>query len=167
MSENSIELLGQKFSYPATWQGAFSVLVVSASLTVAAVMLSPEQIESLGVAFGTESDQRLESELFAINEKLSQENASLKDDLLKLTDTSNIPERKKRAIVSKVENSEKELSAAYANVIEIQSERRDMISAAIPASTLQQKKVLSLEEAKVMQNIDLLKQQQELQLKRY
>ncbi len=28
MDNNTIEILGQKFSYPTTWQGAFSVLVI-------------------------------------------------------------------------------------------------------------------------------------------
>lgn len=167
MSEHSIEFLGQKFSYPTTWQGAFSVLVVCGCITVAAVMLSPEQIESLGVAFGNDSSEQLESELFAINEKLSSENASLKDDLLKLSEAANISEREKRKIVSKVETSEKELTAAYSNVIDMQSERKAMISAAIPASSTEQKKLLSIEEAKVAKQIDLLKQQQEIQTLRY
>ena len=122
---------------------------------------------SLGAAFGRESSERLESELFSINEKLSSENASLKNDLLKLTDTANIPEREKRKIVSQVETSEKELTAAYANVIEMQSERKTMLSEAIPASSLEQKKLLSIEEAKVAKQINLLKQQQEIQKIRY
>ncbi|MFT6423097.1 MAG: hypothetical protein ACJA2K_001839 [Thalassolituus sp.] len=130
-------------------------------------MLSPEQIDSLGAAFGRESSERLESELFSINEKLSSENATLKNDLLKLTDTANIPEREKRKIVSQVETSEKELTAAYANVIEMQSERKTMLSEAIPASSLEQKKLLSIEEAKVAKQINLLKQQQEIQKIRY
>ncbi|MEQ3763103.1 MAG: hypothetical protein ABNH15_08590 [Alcanivorax sp.] len=167
MPEHSIELLGQKFSYPTTWQGSFSVLVVCGCITVATVMLSPEQIDSLGAAFGRESSERLESELFSINEKLSSENATLKNDLLKLTDTANIPEREKRKIVSQVETSEKELTAAYANVIEMQSERKTMLSEAIPASSLEQKKLLSIEEAKVAKQINLLKQQQEIQKIRY
>jgi hypothetical protein len=130
-------------------------------------MLSPEQIDSLGAAFGRESSERLESELFSINEKLSSENATLKNDLLKLTDTANIPEREKRKIVSQVETSEKEFTAAYANVIEMQSERKTMLSEAIPASSLEQKKLLSIEEAKVAKQINLLKQQQEIQKIRY
>jgi hypothetical protein len=130
-------------------------------------MLSPEQIDSLGAAFGRESSERLESELFSINEKLSSENATLKNDLLKLTDIANIPEREKRKIVSQVETSEKELTAAYANVIEMQSERKTMLSEAIPASSLEQKKLLSIEEAKVAKQINLLKQQQEIQKIRY
>ena len=69
--------------------------------------------------------------------------------------------------MSQVETSEKELTAAYANVIEMQSERKTMLSAAIPASSLEQKKLLSIEEAKVAKQINLLKQQQEIQKIRY
>jgi len=49
MSENSMEILGQKFSYPSTWHGAFSVLIICVSATTLAITLSPEQIESLGM----------------------------------------------------------------------------------------------------------------------
>tara|TARA_B110000503_G_scaffold31602_1_gene51099 strand:- start:1249 stop:1494 length:246 start_codon:yes stop_codon:yes gene_type:complete len=79
MSENSIEILGQKFSYPSTWQGAFSVLIICVSVTTLAITLLPEQIESLGIALGTELDKQFESDLVGINEKLSKENSSLKE----------------------------------------------------------------------------------------
>ena len=163
MSEHSIELLGQKFSYPTTWQGAFSVLVVCASITILVATLSPEQIKSIGIALGTESDREFESELVAINEKLSEENASLKEDIFRLTETTNISEPEKQKIVAKVEESEKELSKVYANVISRQLERKEMISAAIPNSNQQQQRVLSLEEARLVQQIGQLQQQQQQQ----
>ena len=160
MPEHSIEFLGQKFSYPATWQGAFSVLVVSASITILAITLSPEQIDSFGAALGTESNKQFESELVDINEKLSKENASLKEDVLRLTASANIPEPEKEKIVSKVKASEKLINDAYVGVINSQLERKEVISAAIANSTQQQQRILGLEEARIAQQIDQLQLQQ-------
>lgn len=166
MSEHSIELLGQKFSYPTTWQGASSILVVCASLTVFAMNLSPEQAEIIRLAFGSESDKQFESGLVEINEKISNENAFLKAQVLELTEAANIPEAQRREIVSKVEEAEKEISDAYANIIDMQVERQKTLRAAIPISTQQQQQVLTIEQARIVQQIGQLQQQQQTQLQR-
>ncbi|MBJ7536270.1 hypothetical protein [Marinomonas transparens] len=162
MTEHSIEFLGQKFSYPSTWQGAFSILVVCASATILAVTLSPEQIESIGVAFGTESDKQFNDELIIIQEKLSQENAVLKAEISRLTQVANIPVSEKQAIALKIEASEKAIGDAYSKAIETQMERQETISTVVPSSNLQQR-VISFEKAQLEQQIGWLQQQQQQQ----
>ncbi len=166
MAEHSIEFLGQKFSYPTTWQGVSAVFVVCAAITTLAIMLSPEQIESIGIALGTDSERQFESELVAINEKLSEENANLKDQVFRLTEAANIPESEKREIVSQVTESENAISQAYTQAIEKQQVRKDMISAAIPRLTQEQQMALSVEEARLTQQIDKLQYQREIQQQR-
>lgn len=163
MSEYSIEILGQKFSYPSTWQGTFSVLIVCVSIASISITLSPEQIKSFGVALGTEYDQQFEKELVGINEKLNSEISSLKEDLLRLARTEIITEPEKIEIVSKVEASEKAINDAYADAIESQVERREIISSAIPSSNQQQQRILSIEEARIVQQIGQLQLQQQQQ----
>lgn len=162
MSEHSIEFLGQKFSYPSTWQGAFSVLVICSSLTVIAVMLSPEQVNAYGSLVGSES----EKSVLSLTEKLSQENISLRADILQLADSSDLPDEQKQEIVLKVESSAKEIDETYTEVIEKQLEKSEAISLAIPKSHWQQQQMLSVEQARLIQLTGQLQQQQQQQKQR-
>jgi len=166
MSEHSIEFLGQKFSYPTTWQGAFSILVVSASISFLAYALSPEQIKSYGGLISSETAKIFEGDLVQINKKLSDDVSFLKAEVLRLTEAADIPEPKKEEIVSKVKTSDKELNDVFAAAIEKQIERKDYISAAIPKSGGQQQRILTMEEQRLIQQIGQLQQQQQQQQQR-
>ncbi|MFC1824386.1 hypothetical protein ACFL9T_16885 [Thermodesulfobacteriota bacterium] len=166
MPEHSIEFLGQKFSYPTTWQGSFSVLIVCISISFIAFTLSPEQIKSYSAWFGSESDKKFEGDLVSINQKLSDDVSSLKAEVLRLTKAADIPEPKKKEIVKKIEASDKKLNDAFAAIIEKQIERKDSISAAIPRSGQQQQRILTIEKARLDKQIGELQQQQQQQQKR-
>ncbi|HCM1282890.1 TPA: hypothetical protein N2899_002258 [Vibrio parahaemolyticus] len=44
---SSIEILGQKFSYPTTWKGVCSIAVVGATICYIAYQMTPERIRAL------------------------------------------------------------------------------------------------------------------------
>lgn len=163
MSEHSIEFLGQKFSYPNTWQGAFSVLIISVSISFLAFRLTPEQISSYGGLFNPEESKKFESDLVSLNKKLSNELSTLKSEFFQLTKLENIPTFKKQEIASIVEESDKRLNAVYETTINNHIKRKNSIKASQPKLDVQELRVFTQEEARISKQIGLLQQQQQQQ----
>ena len=119
------------------------MLVIFACISIVTVTLSPEQIQSFADVLGAEPNKEFANEMIELTDSLSKENASLKEDIR--------------------EKSENDLREAYNSVIEKQLERTERISLAIPTSNQQQQTVLTIEEARLRQQIGQLQQQQQQQ----
>ncbi|GAB1259273.1 hypothetical protein NBRC116494_37760 [Aurantivibrio plasticivorans] len=159
MSEHSIEFLGQKFSYPSTWQGAFSVFVVCTAITTTAITLSPEQVNAIGSLIGNDSEETVVS----LTDKLSKENLELRKQVLWLAETPDISREERQEVVSKVKDSAEEIDQTYAAVIDKQIEKSQAISTALPNTSGQQQQVLSAQQARIIQLTGQLQQQQQMQ----
>lgn len=119
MQENSVEFLGQKFSYPSTWPGAFSVLVVCASITTTIIALSPEQIDSFSVALGMESDKKIEKNYLELNKKLIEEFSSLKKEVKEIVLKGDVSDEGRDRLLTNIEESDKSLDNVFTeNILE-------------------------------------------------
>jgi len=161
MSEHSIEVLGQKFSYPSTWHGTVSILIVCASISFIAYALEPEQINSYGGWFGSESDKKIEEGLVDLNKKQSEQIVTLKAEVSRLTTIANLAEDDKNKITTKLEAADKEINDAYNNLIGKQTERKDKLNTIINSSGQQQRQILNIEQGRISQQIKQFQQQQE------
>lgn len=92
MSEENynIEILGQKLSYPTTWQGAAAVLILCIALTAIAYIAkgwaTPEVISGLaGLNTTTKQQEGINNSLLDNINKLSVKVASLELNLIKAT----------------------------------------------------------------------------------
>lgn len=159
MTNYSIEFLGQKFSYPTTWQGAFSVLVVCASLSFLVYKLSPEQIDSIGTLLGRTSDQQFENNLVEVNQKLKAHNKELQAQVTKLSQMADISAQEKKKITSTLAVNDKQVKEAYRMLIQEQTARKAAI-AALQSSNPKHQQFLNLEQAKLSERISKLKLQQ-------
>lgn len=161
MPEHSIELLGQKFSYPSTWQGAFSVLVVCAAISFIASTLEPDQIDSYRSLFDTQSSKQVEDSLVNLNEKLNDQIISLKTDVLRLTEAANLANSEKEEIVSKVHSADREIKEAYSGLIQNQTDRKNRIDEIISSADKQQQTILNSEKVRLLNQIDRYQRQQQ------
>lgn len=139
------------------------MLVIFTCISIVTVTLSPEQIQSFADVLGAEPNKEFANEMIELTDSLSKENASLKEDIRRLTESASLSETEKDEIVSKPKKSENDLREAYNSVIEKQLERTERISLAIPTSNQQQQTVLTIEEARLRQQIGQLQQQQQQQ----
>jgi len=61
MSEHSIDILGQKFSYPSTWQGVVAVLVICCAVVALAYIFDGERIRAVGDAVAVANRDALDA----------------------------------------------------------------------------------------------------------
>lgn len=90
MSDNDLEILGQKFSYPSTWQGSVTVLGICFCISFLAVTLDDTTIESYAqLVHGVASHEAYEQSLQTIDE-LVAENEKMRSLVIKLGNASNL-----------------------------------------------------------------------------
>jgi len=110
-SAPSIEVLGQKFSYPKTWQGTASVFFICITLAFFAWTLEPEQINSYKGIFASEADKQVEDRLVTLNKKLNTQVISLQEQVIDLSHKANLNKEDKEKLMSKVNNANKEIGS--------------------------------------------------------
>jgi hypothetical protein len=83
MGEYSIEILGQKFSYPTTWQGTASILVVCLALVAIAFIFDGERIKAIGDVIDSASKATIDDALQKANTTITNQ----ANEISQLTET--------------------------------------------------------------------------------
>ena len=167
MTDNSIEILGQKFSYPDNKYGALSVFFICASISFIAWTLEPNQINAYANNFGTMKEKQAEADLVSLNNELNKEVNYLRVEVLRLAaNNKNVNEDEKKNIVKKIDANQKIIDSKYSNLIKTQNERQEQLDKIISISNQQQQQPLLIEKARLQQQTGLFVQQQQLQQQR-
>lgn len=162
MADNSIEVLGQKFSYPTTWQGAISILVVCLCISFLAYTLDPDKIDSYAGWRGPQSDKSLETGLIKTNKTLNAEVVSLREQILSLADKVSLDDQEKKEIIKKLDLGQEEISKSYSGLIEAQEDRKIELRKITPISQEHQQ-ILSEEQDWLDHQIEQIQVQEQLQ----
>ena len=160
--ENSIEILGQKFSYPSTWQGTASILIVGATICFIAWTLEPQQINAY-VNGISPSNKETESKLVAVNKSLTDEVVNLRKQVLDLAEKSSLDDVSKKDLLSKVEGGKEAIDLKFGELINAQQKRANLVGGQISSSNQQQQQMLSAEAARLNQQLGQFQQQQQQQ----
>lgn len=103
MSEHSIELLGQKFSYPTTWQGTLSVMAVSAAIAFLGYTLDADQIRSYQGLFAGKTEQAYQESLDTVA-TLNQQIESMQGTILELSAKASLNGEEKKQVYQVLES---------------------------------------------------------------
>lgn len=164
--DNTIEILGQKFSYPTTWQGTTAIFFVCLCVSFLAWTLEPSQISAYVNGLSPQDNKITEEKLISVNEKLDKEVISLRAEVLRLTKLTTLDEADKKKIIKKVDAGKKAISNKYNELIAVQEVQRDKLGTIISnTGSNQQQQVLSVERDRLIRNIDQYQQQQAQQQK--
>lgn len=103
MPEHHIEILGQKFSYPSTWQGAFSILIVCTCIGFLGYTLDSDEITSYSKLFSKEKSEGAYNESLATIAELNSQIGGMQKTIHNLTSKANLAEKEKTKVYAKLE----------------------------------------------------------------
>lgn len=168
MAEGTIEILGQKFCYPTTWQGALAVVAVTLCIGFLGYTLDANQIQSYSSLFNGKSEEAYNESLDTIS-KLNQQIEGMQDTITDLTSKANLAEARKKQVYARLEQERKAREAALKNLSSLQQQRQVELGAASSALSEQEEKkrkeYLSYQQQKIQRQLGNIQQQQQQQLK--
>ncbi len=121
-SDNSIEILGQKFSYPDTWQGTAAILCVCICVAFLAYTLTPAQIDALAGVTRAD-DKKVEAKLTEINKKLLEENNYLKEQIAQVVENPEVDSDKLRELSSWIDDRHGNLNTDFEELVTVAEAR--------------------------------------------
>ena len=123
MSDNTIEVLGQKLSYPTTWQGTAAVLIVCVCMAFLAYTLTPSQIDSYANLLEGKTEQKINDELLNTNNQLNTQIEELQSQVLQLSEHAQIEKKEKQKIAKNLETLRHNREQSYTKLAELQEEQ--------------------------------------------
>ncbi len=167
MSDNSIEILGQKIGYPTTWQGTFSVLIICGCISFLGYTLDPSDIDSYSALFSGTSEQAYNESLTTIS-KLNSDIEEMQITINELTEKANLAEAEKLAVFNKLEEDRKSREEALVTLNNLQNARvaelNQVQRSLPPQQQQQQQQYLILQGQQIQQQLGNVQQQQQLRI---
>ncbi len=168
MPDNTIELMGQKLSYPTTWQGAFTVTMICFCITFLGYTLDANQIKSYSGLFSCSSEEAYNESLSTIA-KLNSNIGGMQLTINALTQKANLAENEKTEMFSKLETDRKSRELAIEALSNLQAARVAELAKTQDKLPLQQQQqqqqYLSLQAQQIQQQLGNVQQQQQQQLR--
>lgn len=167
MMDNTIEIMGQKFSYPSTWQGATSVFVVCSCIAFLAWTLEASEIDSYQGLFNGASEQAYNESLSTISE-LNAQIEGMQLTINDLSEKANLVEEEKEAVLARLETERQSRERALVSLSHLQAARVSDLNRnqkQLPVQQQQQQQqYLSLQDQQIQQQLGNIQQQQQQQL---
>lgn len=160
MAENSIEILGQKISYPSTWQGTTAVFSVCLCIGFLGWTLEGDQINAFGKVFNGHSEQAYNQSLQTI-EKQNKMISSMQVTIDKLTSKAKISQEEKNKITERLKANIKDIESSLQSLSQIQQNKKSEFKTKDNDLTPYQKDYLLKQEQQIQQQIQQLQQQQQ------
>jgi len=168
MSDNTIEILGQKFSYPTTWQGTSSVLIICLCVSFLGYTLDAKQIDSYSNLLNGTTERAFNESLETIA-KLNSDIEGMQSTINQLTEKANLADEEKQEVYSKLEAERQSREKALVNLNNLQSARVSELNTAYqnlsPQQQQQQQQIWSMQGQQIQQQLGNVQQQQQQQLK--
>ena len=131
MSETSIEILGQKLSYPATWQGTTAIGLVCVCVAFLGYTLDAEELDSYSNLFNTTTQDAYDTSVDT-TAILNEQVISLQAKIQELSDSSNLSDDAKTVlnqeldvIAATQEQALASLQTAHNKVSEVYYDEKD------------------------------------------
>ncbi|WP_017445694.1 hypothetical protein [Gayadomonas joobiniege] len=163
MADNSIEVLGQKFCYPTTWQGTLSVFIVCVCIGFLGYVLDADKINSYSSLFNGKTEEAYNESIETIA-KLNQQIEEMQGTINNLTKKSNLATEEKVEIYTNLENKRKTREDALLNLKQVQADRIQELNKIESAIPPQQQSMFYLQQQKIDKQLGNIQQQQQQQI---
>jgi len=122
MSGDTIEILGQKFSYPSSWPGAFAILVIGLCIAFVVYSLDEGKINSWSKIFNGTNEKAYNDALATIANQ-HKEIQTLKSTISDLTSNTNLSSTDIDKLQKSIEDASKLSESSLSQLSSSQAQR--------------------------------------------